>query len=204
THNLVLSPDGRRLAFIATKDGKRLLWLYSFDDLSPQPVAGTDGAYSPFWSPDGRYIAFFAVGTLKKVDIASAAVQTICNLSGEIDTVGSWGSQGVILFSDQFNAEIDGKSTSAIFRVAATGGVPTTVRKLDKYDTYWVQFLPNGKDFLFYRQGVSASDGGIYAASLDSADEKLVLQVGLTRFEYVAPGYLLYVREGTLLAQAFD
>jgi eukaryotic-like serine/threonine-protein kinase len=207
THNLALSPDGRRLAFIATKEGKRGLWMYSFDELSPQPLNETDGAYSPFWSPDSRYIAFFAAGTLKKFDVASSSVQTICNLSGEIDTVGSWGSEGVILFIDRFKFDIAAaadKTSPAIFRVAASGGVPTVVNKSSKPETFWAHFLPDGKHYLFYGWTQSPAESGIYAASLDSPDGQLILQTGMTRVEYVAPGYLLYVREGSLLAHSFD
>ena len=207
THNVALSPDGRRLAFIAMKEGKRLVWLYSFDELSPQPLSGTDGAYSPFWSPDSRYIAFFAAGTLKKLDITGLSVQTICKLSGEIGTVGSWGSDGTILFCDEFNDDTGPapeKLSSAIFRVAASGGVPTVLTKSAKLKTFWVHFLPDGKHYLFYGSAQSPAESGIYAASLDLPNEELVLQTGLTRFEYVAQGYLLYVREGSLLAHTFD
>ncbi len=206
THNLALSPDGRRLAFIASKEGKRGIWMYSFDELSPQPLNETDGAYSPFWSPDSRYLAFFAAGTLKKLEVASSSVQTICNLSGEIDTVGSWGSEGVILFSDQFNTDIAAapEISSAIFRVAASGGVATVVNKSAKLETFWVHFLPDGKHYLFYGAAQSPAESGIYSASVDSPDGELILQTGLTRVEYVAPGYLLYVREGSLLAHTFD
>ncbi|HSE32059.1 MAG TPA: protein kinase [Pyrinomonadaceae bacterium] len=210
THNLALSPDGRRLAFIATKDGKRLLWLNSFDELSPQPIDGTDGAYSPFWSPDSRYVAFFADGSLKKLDVVGLSVQTICSLSGAIETVGSWGSAGVIVFSDQFNdhgpnaAVSPEASSSAIYRVSANGGVATVLTKSARFKTHWVHFLPDGKRYLFYGRAQSPSESGIYSASLDAPDGTLVLQTAITRLEYAPPGYLLYAREGSLLAQPFD
>jgi serine/threonine protein kinase len=210
THNLALSPDGRRLAFIAAKDANRFLWLYALDELSPQSVPGTEGAYSPFWSPDSRYLAFFAQGKLKRLGIAGLSVQTLCNLSGEIDTVGTWGRAGVILFNDQFNdsraspvtsAE---QSSAAIYSVPATGGVPTLLTKSKQVKTTWVHFLPDGRRFLFYGRGDQPDASGIYAASLDSPDGNLVLKVALTRMEYAPPGYLLYAREGSLLAQPFD
>ncbi|HEX9425806.1 MAG TPA: protein kinase, partial [Pyrinomonadaceae bacterium] len=209
THNLALSPDGRRLAFIAAKDASRFLWLYSLDELSPQPIPGTEGAYSPFWSPDNRYIAFFSQGKLKSLDISGLSVQTLCSLSGEIDTVGTWG-EGVILFSDQFNEATPSsitsaeKSSAAIYSVPATGGTPTLLTKSTKFKTTWVHFLPDGKRFLFYGRGDQPDTNGIYAASLDSPDGSLVFKIGYTRVEYAPPGYLLYAREGSLLAQPFD
>ena len=210
THNIAISPDGRRLAFIATKDNKQLLWLQGLDELLPQPIAGTDGAYSPFWSPDNRYLGFFVQGTLKRLDVASLSVQTLCNLSREIDTVGSWGSQGVILFSDQFNDPTPSaftepsKSSSGIYRVSANGGAPAILTKSSKFKTYWVYFLPDGNRFLFYGQAEKPEESGIYAASLNSPDATLILKTRVTRVEYSAPGYLLFAREGSLFAQPFD
>ena len=210
THNLALSPDGERLAFIATKDGKQQLWLQSLNELSPAPVAGTEGAYSPFWSPDSRHLAFFAKGTLQKLDVAATAVQTICNLSGQIETVGTWGSQGTILFTDQFNDPglattiTPEKSSSAIYQVTASGGTPSILTKSPKFRTHWVHFLPDGKHYLFYGRTVQPQDSGIYSASLDSPDGSLVLKAAMTRIEYTPLGYLLYAREGSLLAHPFD
>jgi Tol biopolymer transport system component len=207
THNLALSPDGRRLAFVATKENKRLLWLNSFDELSPRPLDGTEGAYSPFWSPDGRYVAFFADGILKKIDIAGLSIQTICNLSAPIDSAGSWGNQGVIVFTDDFkDAANNGAGSSpraTLFRVSANGGVPTVLTKSPNLEAHWVHFLPDGEHYLFYGSAKSPAERGIYTASLDAPDGNLILQTSLTRIEYV-PGYLLYAREGTLLAQPFD
>ncbi len=208
THNLSMSPDGRRIGFIATVDGKRMLWIRSLDELSAQPVAGTEGAYSPFWSPDSRYVAFFAEGKLKKLDASGSSLQTLCSLSGEIDTVGTWGRNGIILFNDQFNDSPAGmvvpseKSSSAIYSVADSGGTPTVLLKPSDLKTTWVHFLPDGQRFLFYGRG-EADANGIYVSSLESRKPTLLFKAGYSRVEY-APGYLLFVREGTLLAQPFD
>jgi serine/threonine protein kinase/Tol biopolymer transport system component len=210
THNLALSPDGRRLAFIATKDATKLLWLLSLDEVSPRTIPGTDGAYSPFWSPDSRYVAFFAKGKLHKLDVSSLSIQTLCNLSGEIDTVGTWGREGTILFNAQFNDNVPGKylsagkSTSGIYSVSANGGTPALLDKPPGFKPSWVHFLPDGKRFLFYGKADQASASGIYSASLESSEINLILNVDQTRVEYAPPGYLLYVREGNLLAQSFD
>jgi eukaryotic-like serine/threonine-protein kinase len=209
THNLSLAPDGRRIAFIATIDGKRMLWMRSFDELSAQPILGTEGAYSPFWSPDSRYVAFFADRKLKKLEASNSSLQTLCNLSGEIDTVGTWSRDGIILFNDQFNDTQPGnvtspdKSSSAIYRVADSGGTPALLLKPNDLEPTWVHFLPDGRHFLFYGRGKPEANG-IYVTSVDSPNPELVFKGGYSRVEYAPPGYLLYVREGTLLAQPFD
>ena len=203
THNASLSPDGRHLAFVATLDGKRMLWVRSLRDLAPLALDGTNGAYSPFWSPDSRYIAFFAEGKLKRIHVSGGSLQTVCSLSGEIDTVGTWGSSGEILFCDQGNA---------IYRVPAAGGSATVVLKSEKGRPAWVNFLPDGKTFLFYWRndpdsvvGRSTQNqaSGIYAASVNSPNPSLVLSVGYSRIEY-ASGHLIYSREGSLIAHPFD
>jgi eukaryotic-like serine/threonine-protein kinase len=210
THNIAISPDGRHLAFIAIKNNKQELWLQAVSELSPQPIPGTDGAYSPFWSPDSRHVGFFAQGTLKRLDISTSSIQTVCKLSAEIETVGTWGSDGVILFNDQFNdpagsaATLPTQSSSAIYRVQANGGSATVLTKSPRFKPAWVHFLPDGKHFLFYGRAEQPEENGIYAASVDSPEGDLILKTAPTRVEYSAPGYLLFAREGSVLAQPFD
>lgn len=196
-HNLSLSPDGRSLAFIATHEGQSRLWLQSFDSLSPQSLAGTEGAYSPFWSPDSRFIAFFAEGKLKKIDASGSAVQTICELS-QRDNVGTWGRDGTILFSGE-------ESFQEVHRVSAAGGQPSLLLKTQQGEAYWFHFLPDGRHFVFFR-GTSGGgeSNGVYIGSLDSTETRLLIALPPTRVEYAPPGYLIYVRDGTLLAQPFD
>src|SRR6185369_7095677 len=92
--DLALSPDGGRLAFSASAGRTRQLWLRALDSFTTQPLAGTDGADSPFWSPDGRYIAFFADNKLKKVDTQSSVIETICPAGA--GRGGDWSRNGVI------------------------------------------------------------------------------------------------------------
>lgn len=198
THNLSVSPDGRHLVFVATAEGQRKLWVRRLGALTAQALPGTEGAYSPFWSPDNRYIAFFAGGKLRRIESSGTSPQTICDLSGEVDTTGTWGRDGVILYGDQVNDE------QRIYRVAAAGGAPTLLTKTEQFGSYWMRFLPDGQHFLVYgRNNQSPEARGIYVASLNSAQTKLLLPTARTRVEY-ASGYLLYTREGTLLAQPFD
>ncbi len=199
THNLSVSPDGRRLAFVAMSDGQRRVWVRPLDALVAQAVPGTEGAYSPFWSPDSRYIAFFADGKIKRIEPSGKSLHTIGELPGEIDASGTWGRNGVILFSQQFGERW------GIYRVPASGGTPAAV-DVGQAALYsaWVHFLPDGQHYLMYRLSEQdPSSSGVYVASLGSKDTTRVLATPVTRVEYAA-GYLLYAREGSLLAQRFD
>lgn len=198
THNLSVSPDGRQVVFVAMAEGQRKLWIRRIGEVATHALPGTEGAYSPFWSPDNRYVAFFAAGKLLRIEPGGSLPQTICDLSAEIDTTGTWGRGGVILYGDQLNDE------QRIYRVAATGGAPTLLPKTEGFVPYWLHFLPDGQHFLFHgRKGETPETMGIYVASLNSSETKLLLPAARSRMEY-ASGHLLYAREGSLLAQPFD
>ena len=193
----VISPDGKMIVFSAHIDGKNQLVLRSLDKLVPQPIAGTEDATFPFWSPDGRSIAFFADGKLKRLDIGGSAALTLCN--APVGRGGSWSTNGTILFSPQF--------TEALSQVAATGGTPTPVTELsDNFTTHrWPWFLPDGKHFLYLAANHSAATSAntaVFWASLDGKDNKLLFP-SASNATY-ASGHLLYVRENTLMAQRFD
>ena len=194
-HNLSISSDGRYLAFIAASGGQTMLWVRPLDALSARPLAGTAKAVSPFWSPDSRVIGFFADGKLKKIEARGGAVQTLCDIPAG-DNTATWGRSGVILF-DVNKADFRG-----LYRVAASGGVPARAIKSRFYPPFWVHFLPDGRHFLY--SGEDEKGRGVYVASLDSEETKLVFPGGKSRVEYAPPGYLLYVRDGNLLAQPFD
>ncbi|HVA93628.1 MAG TPA: protein kinase [Candidatus Dormibacteraeota bacterium] len=194
----VLSPDGLRIAFCANgTDGRRLLWVRSFSVPAGRPLEGTDGASFPFWSPDGRSIGFFAQGELKRIDASGGPALPIAG--APFGRGGSWGRDGTILFvPDQIGG---------IFRVAASGGTPRAVTKpnesLKQVYHRWPQFLPDGKHFLFLALSTAGELSGTYAASLDGGDPKLILR-GAWNAIYAPPGYLLFVRQGALMAQRFD
>ena len=194
-----ISPDGSILVFAATgSDRKRQLWVRRMDGFAVQPLAGTDEAMGPFWSPDGRSIGFFAARKLKRVPAAGGAVQTICDAS---DGRGaSWSVDDVIVFAP---APFGG-----LLRVAATGGVPVAVTRVEgegrTHRLPW--FLPDGKHLLFL-DGTQTSDvdQNTSIQVLDLATGKSTL-VAKERSEgrFVEPGYLVFLREGNLLAQPFD
>ncbi len=199
--SLTISPDGRQTTFAAKgPDGKVLLWLRSLGDLTARPIAGTEGAAFPFWSPDGRYLAFFADGKLKKVDTSGSPPLDLCDAPN--GRSGGWSRDGVILFSPD--------TTTALSRVSAAGGVPTAATRLDaargETTHRWATFLPDGKHFLYmagsHGQGTKSESNAIYVGSLGSSDRTLLL-LARSNVAY-ASGYLLYMRERVLLAQRFD
>ncbi|HEV2198456.1 MAG TPA: protein kinase [Bryobacteraceae bacterium] len=195
-----VSPDGRRLAFVATLDGKDELWVRDLDSLAARALTGTDGADEPFWSPDSRSIAFFAGGKLKKIDVAGGPALTLCDATG--GRGGTWNKDGVIVF---------GVFNGAIFRVPAAGGGATALTALEtasgEVDHRFPWFLPDGRHFLYTATNdahVQAEEkGAIYASDVNSKNRKLVLAAD-SNAVYSPPGYLLFVRERTLMAQPFD
>ncbi len=193
-----LSPDGRRLVFGAvTSDGRRLLWVRSLDAASAQPLAGTEDAIFPFWSPDSQYVAFFAQGKLKKIDASGGPAQTICNAAD--GRGGSWSEQGVIVFTPS--------ASTPLHRVAAAGGASAPLTELDasrQENTHrWPWFLPGGREFLFFVRSTLAEHNAIYLGSLEGKPSRLVFRAN-SNAVYSPPGYVLHVREGTLMAQPFN
>ncbi|HEV8132512.1 MAG TPA: protein kinase [Acidobacteriota bacterium] len=195
---VVISPDGRHLAFTASREGQTMLWVRPLDSLSAQLLTGTEGATFPFWSPDSRHLAFFAAGKLKKVEASGGPPQTICDAAR--GRAGTWSRDGVILFAPDV--------TSGIYRVSASGGVPTAVTQLDasrQISTHrWAVFLPDGRHFLY----LAASRGqkelsSIRAASIDDPKEDKLILNAYSNVAY-ANGHLLFVRDGVLMAQPFD
>jgi eukaryotic-like serine/threonine-protein kinase len=194
----VISSDGTRLAFTARDDkGKVLLYVRSLTSTTPQALPGTEDAMYPFWSADGRELGFFAQGKLKKVNAGGGPVQAVCDATN--GRGGAWNKDGVILFSPS--------ATSALLRVSATGGAPEPASKLDvahlENSNRWPHFLPDNQHFLFWgRNSLGTQEQDLYVGTLGSLQAKLIMK-GVTTASY-ASGYLLYVREQTLLAQPFD
>jgi eukaryotic-like serine/threonine-protein kinase len=201
----VLSPDGRNVAFAGVSDTTRL-YLRPLGALTAQPLAGAEGVVGPqFWSPDSRSICFPAGDKLKRIDLAGGPPQTLCNLpggfaAGEVGD-GTWDREGTILFT----------AGNVIYRVSASGGEPTPVMTPDQSRQQiahrWPNFLPDGRHFLFHVYSAQPDATGIYVASLDGKEKRRLLAAD-SQATYASPaaggGYLLFVREGALLAQPFD
>jgi serine/threonine protein kinase/Tol biopolymer transport system component len=201
TAPLSVSPDGRWIAFVAgSPDGKVLLWVRSMDTLTAQALAGTDGTSSPFWSPDSRFLGFFAAGKLKKIDVSGGPPITLCDAPDNLG--GTWSRDGVIVFA-QYHPFAPYQA--ALQKVSASGGVPTAATVLGQGETIQVQpfFLPDGRHFLYRSSRGSGGGGPIYVASLDSAERKFLLNADSYNVLYTQ-GHLLFLREATLMAQPFD
>jgi Tol biopolymer transport system component len=196
-----LSPDGNHVAFVGVDEkSEAKIWVRSLDTLAARPLAGTEGTSSrvrPFWSPDSRHLAFMAEGKLKKVPLDGGPAQKICDAPSGAD--GTWSEEGTILF--------DGQPTDPILAVDAAGGVAkpivSRVEGEDGYQVAWPQWLPGGKRFLYVTFDGKEEQNGIRVAERDGSGGKLVVG-GLSRVEYAPPGYLVFVRETTLVAQRFD
>ena len=189
-----ISPDGHRVAFTGTlTDGASMLWMRSLESTVSQPLPGTEGAYLPFWSPDSRFVGFFAAGQLKKVDASGGPVQIVCNL-GFQGRGGAWSKDGTIVF---------GSENGPLYRVPASGGDAIALTTLDKsrrdVSHRGPQFLPDGR-LLYLVQG--GQNAGIYITSVDSSSSQLVV-ASQSAARYTA-GYLLYGQLDTLMAQRFD
>jgi len=193
-----LSPDGHRIVYLASgPNGSPVLWVRSLDSVSATPLKSTEGAMFPFWSPDGRSLGFFARGKLKRVDISGEPPVDLCDAS--LGQGGSWAAGGTILFAPNY--------TSQLFRVPASGGHPVPATSLNdsrkEARHYSPQFLPDNRHFLFATESALPEFSGIYAGSLDGRDPKLLLR-GISKAWYAAPGYLLFVQDGALMARNFN
>ncbi len=194
-----ISPDGRRLAFVATVEGKTLLHVRPLESLTAQALAGTEEAQFPFWSPDSKYLAFFSQANLKKVDVSGGPPQTLSNTE-TLGRGGTWNRDGVILFVAGFIAPVR--------RVLAAGGLSAPVTTLGAHERShrWPHFLPDGRHYLYWLQAVDREKSGVIVASLDDKPDskpRQLLLAGDSMAAYSA-GRLLFEREGTLMAQPFE
>jgi serine/threonine protein kinase len=184
-----ISPDGRKLAFIIAP--KQQIWIRPIGSLTATPLAGSDGATPDlFWSPDSQYLGFFAQGKVKKIDVGGGPPQTLCNVQS--GRGGAWNRDGIIVF---------GQATGPLMQVSASGGEPSVAIKAPAADdALWnPSFLPDGRHVLVRVQG---STPGMFVGTLGSDAVSRVLKDDYhARY---ASGHLLYVKEGTLLAQPFD
>jgi Tol biopolymer transport system component len=189
---VALSPDGTHLAYVASQGGTQRLYLRVMDNLDGGPVRGTEGAVEPFFSPDGRWIGFFAGGKLKKVSVdggAPLALGDAVNPGG-----ASWGSQGTIAFEP---------SLTALQQVSDAGGTPRPLTRLEKGDLFHrsPEFLPGGKAVLF---AVIGAGGFQVAVQSVGADDRRNLIPGGSQPRYALSGHLVYAQGGNLLAVPFD
>jgi Tol biopolymer transport system component/predicted Ser/Thr protein kinase len=196
-YGLAISPDGSQLVFEGAANGRQKLFLRRLSSTEVKELPGTGGASFPFWSPDSAHIGFFDGTSLKRLDLATGSVQTLAPAAN--GRGGSWGRDGVILFAPD--------TRTPLFRVSADGGKAVPVLLLNaaaqEGSLRWPCFLPNGRDFLYVVRGGSTGRQGIYAGSLDSKKREFVADA-VSAAAYALPGFVLYVRQRTLVAQRFD
>ena len=177
--------------------GNTQLYIRPLDNLEATPLSGTEGAYLPFFSPDGRWLAFFTAGALKKVSVSGGAALTIAEAPSPRG--GTWGSDDTIVSTPT--------GATGLYRVPASGGTPVELTELSEGEQShrFPRFLPNGKAVLFMiqAQGGTFDDATIEAVLLDTGERK-VLHRGGTYPRYASSGHLLYAREATLFAMPFD
>ncbi|HUR80079.1 MAG TPA: protein kinase [Thermoanaerobaculia bacterium] len=196
---LSISPDGRFMTF-GTDDDERI-WIRSLATDDSHPLEGTAFGALPFWSPDSRWIAFFAGGKLKKVALDGSPPVTLCDAPQ--GRSGAWNRDGVILFTPS--------RTDGIYRVSANGGTPVVLSKLDQaaHETThrWSVFLPDGNHFIYlagaHDEAIGSGRDTVYLSSLDEPQGRTALLRARSNVVYTS-GHLLFIRDGQLVAQPFD
>jgi serine/threonine-protein kinase len=197
---LALSPDGSTLAFVGVKDRTAQIYLRRLGQLQASPLAGTAGALSPFFSPDGQWLAFFADGKLKKISVTGGAAVTLCDAPSFRG--GSWGDDGYIVFT-----ALSGPGGS-LQRVSSGGGKAEPLTKLvaGEGSHRWPQVLPGAKAVLYMSaatSGAGSEAANIVVQPLPSGTSKVLIQGGYHP-QYVPSGHVLYVHDGTLFTAPFD
>jgi serine/threonine protein kinase len=202
TNDLALSPDGGTLAMVAysPQTNNYALWTYEVGSRRSNFLDGTQGASYPFWSPDNKFIGFFAEGKLKKVEVSGGHPEILCDAPN--GRGGAWNRDGVIIFTPN--------SLGGLFRVSSSGGTPVEMTKPDasRVETShrWPMFLPDGRHFLYLGANFSGQleNNAIFVGKLDSQERQLVVSSSANA-AYAEPGYLVYLRDNkTLVAQPFD
>lgn len=197
-----ISPDGQHVAFVTiSSSGATSLWVRPLSSIESRQLTGTEGAAFPFWSPDSRSIGFFSGGKLRKIDAAGGPIQTLADASVD-PRGGTWAPDGTIIFSPD--------TTSPLLRISSSGGPATPVSVLDaekgQTSHRWPSMMADGKHFIYFGRGSQTEQQGVYVGSIDSPVSKFLVpsQVTGAYAEADGRGYLLFVRESTLVAQPFD
>ena len=198
TPQFALSPDGRRLVYVAAMANEApQLWIRPLDSLDAQPVPGTQGAEYPFWSPDSDSLGFFANGTLKRVDLAGGPPRVLA--AAPHGRGGAWNRSGVILFAPH--------TQSPLYRVEAAGGDATPLTQVDaarhESSHRWPQFLSDDRYFVYFVQTTSPESHVIYLGDLDGSAPRMLVTSPLSA-SYVPPDHLLFVVDNALMAARFD
>ncbi len=199
--DIAVAPNGHTVAVVTYLESarKNALWIYELGAPTARSLPGTEGATYPFWSADGRSLGFFADAKLKKLEVSGGPVQTVCD--APMARGGTWNKDGVIVFTPQVRG--------GLYKVQASAGTPAPISEPDwsrgETSHRWPMFLPDGKHYLYLAANFAGQKGvdAIFVGSLDSKEKRFVIE-GSANAAYAAPGYLLYYKDKTLLAQRFD
>ena len=196
---MTVSPDGQAIAFSATVQGRTGIWIRRLNDDVPRLLEGSENGNSPFWSPDSQRVAFFADQRLKAIDLGGGPARVICSVPATAST-GTWSEPSGILFSDS-------SPGGGIFHVGSEGGIPKRVAALDsaRGETIplWPEFLPDGDRFLYTAGRSNELTSTVWIGSLAGSEPKILMEEN-SRVVYAPPGYLLFARDGALMAQRFN
>jgi eukaryotic-like serine/threonine-protein kinase len=197
TTGIALSPDGSQMAFVAADPaGRSSIWLRSLATLDPRPIPVTDGATSVFWSPDSRSIAFFASGRLLRLDLSSGAVVTLCDVAQGTGLFGTWGSDAILFAAPE---------GQAIVRLPLDGGPAAKILEPDtsagEISVGWPWFLPDGRRFLYVAR---SPDRKGHVKLAEPGKRPVTILSAVSNVQWVDPDYVVFAREGTLVAQRFD
>jgi serine/threonine-protein kinase len=195
---LALSPDGSMLVLVMQKGETGQLYIRRLDRLEVVPLAGTEGASCPFFSPDGQWVAFFAEGKLKKVSITGGSAISLCDTPN--GRGGTWTDDGTIIFARTGGMQ-------SLMRVSSAGGKPEPIGKLNEGEVTqrWPQMLPGGKALLYtsHTSGIDFDNANIVVQPLPAGARKVIHRGGY-HGRYLPSGHLVYVHDGTLFAARFD
>ncbi len=191
---IALSPDGSQLAYVAIRGGRQQIYLRALDSLEARPIAGTEGANTPFFSPDGQWLGFFAVGKLKKISVSGGAALTLGDAA--LPVGASWGSHGMIAFAPTLSGVLQ--------QVPDAGGTLQPLTRLEKGEAGhgWPEFMPGGKAVLF-AAAPSAANFAVAVQSVGMGERRNLIQGG-TNPRYAPSGHLVYAQGGSLMAVQFD
>ena len=197
--SVAFSPDGTKLVYVASLNGIRQLYLRELDRFDATPVPGTEDARSPFFSPDGEWLAFLTGGKLKKVSLSTGTSLDLCDVFPDVSTAGSWGRDDFIYFAPGPN--------SGLAKVSADGGMPESITTPDlergEHGHWYPHMLPGGEALLFVIRKGGWSDTRVAALSLETKQWHTLVEGG-TNPHYLPSGYLVYAQAGVLLAVPFD